>query len=541
MAAACRPRSVVVAGLLAVALLFSVGTPAAESARQPVISSAERLNATQAPPWTQRIGVLSARELARAALERFAARLGLRRSIAGVRVVRELRVPAGTAGSSELRLLRFHQTAGGLRVVWSQIDVAVAAGKVSSIGATVVPVKASQPQGQRRVSRKQARVIAQRAVRGREHALRPTMVAYAGNPTTTRTKPRTARRAWVVQTTPLRGKRGDDSPSGVCIVVDAQTGRILARWKGSAARSLRPGGRPRASAITTLVEVWDANQSATNVPTKYAFWRTFGDPFNIEDWPSSDEAIYLRPRTELMDDMTSQAREVVGWICLFRGFCGKDGGFDGSFNLLRVVGNAPGNGSFVLPDHLDPVIGVDHSTPADSANDVLAHEFGHVMDFVYAGDRLQTPQGSEVEEGLADMFAFDYDRDPTLGEDTDDGVLRNWENPGLINGPRGGPYPALMRDYKCPPGEEHHNSTILSHAYYRFVQKIGFNRAGNVLQYVSWFMGPRPRFVDVKNGFITRSRELYPGQPSLVAAAAREAFVDEVGIGRDVPTTGPCG
>jgi hypothetical protein len=69
-------------------------------------------------------------------------------------------------------------------------------------------------------------------------------------------------------------------------------------------------------------------------------------------------------------------------------------------------------------------------------------------------------------------------------------------------------------------------------------------RAGKLLQYIPWFLDPQPRFVDVKSGFITRARELYPARtpklPSEVAVAAREAFVHEVGIGRDLPSGGPC-
>jgi hypothetical protein len=50
-----------------------------------------------------------------------------------------------------LRQLRFQQTAGGLRVLWSQIDVAIVGGRVSSIDATVVPVADRAPAGKRRM------------------------------------------------------------------------------------------------------------------------------------------------------------------------------------------------------------------------------------------------------------------------------------------------------------------------------------------------------------------------------------------------------
>jgi hypothetical protein len=71
------------------------------------------------------------------------------------------------------------------------------------------------------------------------------------------------------------------------------------------------------------------------------------------------------------------------------------------------------------------------------------------------------------------------------------------------------------------------------------VQKVGRPRAGRVLHHVPSFLGPQARFIDVARGFITRSRELYPGQPN-VEFAARHFFVNEGGIGREIPTGGPC-
>src|SRR3954449_3344728 len=67
----------------------------------------------------------SPRRLARAALGRSARRLGLPRSLAGIRLQRDLRVSAGPAGGRALRTLRYTQTARGRRLLFSQIDVVV--------------------------------------------------------------------------------------------------------------------------------------------------------------------------------------------------------------------------------------------------------------------------------------------------------------------------------------------------------------------------------------------------------------------------------
>lgn len=59
----------------------------------------------------------SPRRMARAALSRSAGRLALPRSLAGVRLQSDQRVPAGPSGGVELHVLRFEQTSGGRRVL----------------------------------------------------------------------------------------------------------------------------------------------------------------------------------------------------------------------------------------------------------------------------------------------------------------------------------------------------------------------------------------------------------------------------------------
>ena len=103
-------------------------------------------------PWTRTVQVrltaeklglpasTSARRLARAALRRVAPRLRLSRSLAGIRLERDLRTPPGPAGGHSSHSLRFQQTFRGRRVLWSQIDVLVSGREVDLIRGTVVPV-----------------------------------------------------------------------------------------------------------------------------------------------------------------------------------------------------------------------------------------------------------------------------------------------------------------------------------------------------------------------------------------------------------------
>ena len=107
-----------------------------------------------------------ARRLARAALSRSAGRLGLPRSLAGVALKHDLRVPPGPARGLALHNLRFQQTSGGRRVLWSQIEVLVAGREATSITATVVPVKPGRPAAGAQISRRRALAIAHRAVAG---------------------------------------------------------------------------------------------------------------------------------------------------------------------------------------------------------------------------------------------------------------------------------------------------------------------------------------------------------------------------------------
>ena len=98
------------------------------------------------------------------------------------------------------------------------------------------------------------------------------------------------------------------------------------------------------------------------------------------------------------------------------------------------------------------------------------------------------------------MFAYDFDReDATIAEESG-GDIRDWEVPGSkFRGDPPQPYPAHMRDYDPTPpldngGEpiQHFNSTILSHAYYEYVKRIGHTKAGRVLHNVPATLSPDP-------------------------------------------------
>jgi hypothetical protein len=515
--------------------------------------------------WTRWVNVdLSARELglradasaqrlARAALRRNARGLGLRGS--GLRLARDDRSPAAD-GARAVRYLRFQQTAAGLRVVWSQIDVTVAAGRVRSIAATVVPVRAGAAVGRRTVGRARALRIARRAVVGPDRARRPLLVAYAGKPSRAHAaKPRPARRAWVIEVRPAAARRPEGG-GDVCLVVDAETGKVIARWPGMADRVERPAradaaGAPAAHASATsrlMVTVIDAsNGTEPSEVTYYSDLLVSGDPHRGVNWPFFGT---LRPgvtRATLLDNLGVNARNVAFTVCAVRDVCGPRRGF------WRVLGNDPDSnrdGSYV--DRLTNFVSIaDRNVmarggdPKPPFNDVIAHEFGHIMDWDHAGDRTWDElslEGQTVQEALADMFAYDYDReDATLGEEGG-GVARDWQNPGSVTvGPpvQRRRYPAHMDHYDpTPPTDEHFNSTILSHACYLFVQQVGHDKAGRVLHNVPQRLSPRPTFNEVRRAFHDSASVLYGAS---VALPAIDAF-RQVGLEpppHDEPDCGP--
>jgi len=160
--------------------------------------------------------------------------------------------------------------------------------------------------------------------------------------------------------------------------------------------------------------------------------------------------------------------------------------------------------------------------PNQPANDMVAHEMGHIMDWVHAGDRDQSASGitNEVEEALADMFAYEYDRfDATIGEDSQ--LRRNLADPDALF-LRGQAYPDHVSEYdRTPPGGlPHYNSTILGHAYHRFVLAVGHAKAGHVLHAVPALLSPRPVFTEVARAFRTAADAAFGDATGDAAEAA---------------------
>jgi hypothetical protein len=433
------------------------------------------------------------------------------------------------SGDARLRTLRFAQQAGGLPVLWSEIDVAVAGAAVTSISATTVPVRGAGLTGARRLSRARAEAIAKRAVTGREQAQTAQLVAYAGTPV----KPwKAPRRAWVVQ---LQPERGDT----LCVVVDAGTGKVLLRYEGFVSAEEDRPRSARAAAAAPFAAIFDA-RGGTGLGDEIFRWN--GKPSGGFSGETLASDFVKR-------DGARQATLGVGAVlidaCKKRQFCVKESVINGKqVGVQTVIANS----SDPVGSHFAPASNIITLETADADNpDVFAHEVGHRRDFTWARSRVDGHQQvDEVEEGLADMFAYDHDHDPSLFEDfsvdfpgdkLENGNRRFLAKPSRFSRD-GGPYPDTMAQYRCAADtDEHVNATILGHAYYRFVGQVGHDVAGDVLTYIPFALPPSPSFNDVAVWFAQRGLELYgPG----VRDAANAAFRTQAGIGHMIPAGKGC-
>jgi hypothetical protein len=480
----------------------------------------------------------SDRALARAAISRTAKRLrlprhgGLRFAFAGT--------PGGTvAGARTLKHLRFRQSLGGLRVLWSDIDVAVSDGRVRSISATTVPVKSRRMTGKRRLGPRRAVAIARRVVAGPDRALPAQPVAYTGSPG----KGRPARRAYVVQVTPER--QAGHLERNLCVVVDAETGDVLAVWRGTAAlaRSRRAAALAQLG-TTVLFQLTNFKRQPGENGYAYGKLRQL---VSTTGFPSS----FRTDINQLFDVFDQRLAWLAPWIedvtryfCVTRKYCGRDSAGDGSYNRWFMVGNHGSEDTAYSYSDEHVLIGSNDSDDPD----ILAHEIGHAIDHHFdGGEYQQTLEGEEVKEALADMFSYDQDRDGRLqdggnpstpaGSNPDDGaVVRDFANPAKVGDA------ALYSQYDCATTDDHDNGTILSHAYHRFAKKAGHSIAGHVLQYVPWQLPARREFGDVRVGFENAARGLFPNGGKYEGSVEQkidQAF-DEVGVFAATRRTAKC-
>ena len=298
---------------------------------------------------------------------------------------------------------------------------------------------------------------------------------------------------------------------------------MLKRWRGFAARPI--GRRPsaRASATkTVLIQIVDAKGTAAAVTPNYRDVYTMGDPrkYGTDSPLQVDTFGTLSPP---FFTANSWINGVTGFFCLTRQYCGRDSGLDGSYNRHFYTVNSGGGDSRYV--HSQERIYIDSSSGTEPQT--IAHEQGHSIDFHFLDDFLQTDEGDEVEEALADMFAYDFERDRTLAGATGVRVSARVANPTAFS------LPDHYSGYSCTTTDEHDNGHILSHGYWKLVQRIGHEAAGRVLQGVPWQLPARREFGDLREAMerAANLRVRLPGKiVSIPIRPQVEAAFNEVGV-----------
>ncbi len=469
--------------------------------------------------------------LARKAIKASAGELGLSGERMG-------RLEAGPSmGASDVRAMRFRQSVGGLRVLWSQLNVVVAGDSVSGIMGTVVPVR-GELRGSVRLGFARARGIARRRIAGADSARRPELVAYAGEPG----KPRALRRAYVVEVLPDRTAPGDDSPIGWCVVVDAATGKVLKVWRGSAASSAT---RPRARAgqsSTVLAQYADAKGSASTVLPNHGYdLRTNGNPYDYDQGggilTSFGTPTSLAAGSPPFRTAIDVSTEVARFFCMTpRKYCGRDGGGRPHGYARHFFTINWGGGTAMYKPSQERI----YIPKSDSRNwETAAHELGHSIDDHNADEYLQTVEGDEIDEAIAEMFSYDFSngRPAPPGETVSiTNILKDPRAaPILISHDPGGPgvkLPSLYSQYYCKATEEHLNGYILGHAYYRLVQRVGRDTAARVLMFVPFMLPAQREFGDVREAMEDGAHALFPGPNNtegVIEQHVDDAFA-EVGV-----------
>jgi hypothetical protein len=487
-------------------------------------------------------------QLARAAVKRSASRIGVP---AGRLGTLQAVADPGAGGGVSLR-----QSLGGLRVVFSQLHVAVRDGAAHGIGGTVMPLRSDRLPGRARIGAGRARAIARKHVAGPDSSTSARLVAFAGEPG----HPRAPRRAYVVAVDPVPDASStEDSPTPVCVVVDAATGKVLDTWKGTIvlgdserrARTTGPVAGAAQSSQTVLAQyedakgrtsdstsaftsnVWDLTVNAPvgvfgNHYDNNAFFNRQGNPTDlatfIDSVPHTNGTVGNRAYRfrEAIDLSTDAAR----FFCTDSRFawCGRNGQRDFGLGpgyrrwFFTINWTSPTSQSLFSQQRIYIARGpqsIDPETPA--------HEIGHIVDFfVRAGDFDQTTEGDEVEEALAEMFNLSFRNDAPLPDGAGGCPIGSLMRGG--SGCKIGAFviPSSYGGYRCDATDEHLNGYILGHAFHLIREAIPDADARLLLMQVPHLLPARRTFGSVHTAF--ESATDFIGKPEL-RDAVHNAFI----------------
>jgi hypothetical protein len=497
------------------------------------------------------VGAKAARvALARAGARRAAARIGISRAELGdlQALPRHASAPAG---STQLR-----QSLGGLRVLWSQLDVTAASGRVGTVSGTLVPLK-GRLTGRVRISPARAVTIARNRVAGPDSASPAQLVAYAGGPE----HPRAPRRAYVVAVDP-ESQQGD-SPSADCVVIDAETGRVLTVWKGTVAPAPEPPGATTAATDTVLAQYEDAKGRKSDADSAIGFdiwdlhtngvpaltYDTTGGFFTSQGNPTPLAAAVPGPPTSLMRVPIDLSTNVARSFCLqqFLNWCGRDG--------LRPAKLGPGYHRWFYTINWGGKVSQFKSSQqriyiARGFNAIdeatHAHEIGHDIDFFSRSDFQQTFEGLEVQEAIAEMFAYSYFGDRPAVQPGTCSMKQFMDGSQtcqlLDDNGQSTSVPHAYTSYNCTTPDEHVNGYILGKAFFTIVSKAGFKTATRLLAETLLRLPAKRTFGSVHTAFEDSATAIINSTnpaPSSLKQTVHDAFAD-VGVTTAKTRTSTC-
>lgn len=477
--------------------------------------------------------------VARAAIRRTARRLGV--GAAG-----RLRYDGATAPDGDARALVFHQEIGGHRVLWSEVVVHFRRRTVRSIAATAPGLRGGFVPARRPIGASRATRLAAAALPGAISTARTQRVAFAGPPAGA---PRRARDAYVVQVlarAPVVADRPDGGAESVCVVIDARTGRVLSRWRGTArspGRLPRPrAGRPSATVATSHPDAilatfdlrdrdYDVDHFAGGHPYReHRMTRPFSadklfDRTQVFDTPLGNEPDLTAPEAIRSHNLAVEASNILCGRLLH---CGVHDHFERWDFWTRNT-----TGSFFDPNENDIVL--DRSDTHNGSD--IAHELGHGWVNDNAGDFANAGMAGEVSEGLADVTAYLIYGSALLAFDNAHADTFPPTSPPLrdLRNPAASGFTGHMDQYRCA-ADIHLNSTILGRAIVGLRDRAGFEVAQGAVRRVI-----NLRYIDTSATFGTVHREVERAAGEKYGpeakAAAHQAFLD---VGIRTSTTDPC-
>jgi Zn-dependent metalloprotease len=399
----------------------------------------------------------SATTLARAAVDRYAAMLGL----AGGSLLHQVAARSDAAGTT----VAYDQVAGDVPVYDGRVLVRVAKGAtaIKSITASVSRT-APATAGPATISAAEAQNRATAGIEGAAVNAAPKLVMYTGVPFG-------ARPATLAYVTDVRSMT---QPLRKLIVTDARTG----------------------ATIDTLDRLQDAkNRTVYNANGSTAtgtFARGEGDPATGNT------------------DVDNAYNYTGATYDYYASAFGRDSYDDAGAELISFVHYGIGYEN-AFWDGYEMVYG-----DGFAVNDVTAHELTHAVTERTAGLEYSDQPGA-LNEAISDMAGWDVDPgDSTMGEDLPIGAIRDLRNPGAYGQPASASqYVCTSSDH----GGVHTNSGIPNKVYANLVDAIGRASAEQVrYQAQTAYLTPQSGFADARAAFVAAAADVGANATSVANA-----------------------